>query len=125
MSQPAAEEACNNIGAHLAAFASAEEQAEVETLFTAAGYLLPAFHKSYWLGLESKVLYQPDEFKWMDKSVAGGQSRAPGLAGGMPLATDDHLPRCGRHALLACWKQMADPSAPLQARREATSTGAS
>jgi hypothetical protein len=78
MNQPAAENACNNIGAHLAAFVSLEEQAEVETIFTAAGYLLPAFHKAYWLGLTSKVLYQQDQFRWLDKSVAGGQHEAAG-----------------------------------------------
>ena len=43
----------------------------METLFTAVGYLLPVFHKAYWLGLTSTVLYQPGMYKWMDKSVAG------------------------------------------------------
>lgn len=71
VSQAEAQQQCNNIGAHLAAYASLEEQAEVETQLAAAGYLLPAYHKSYWIGLRSAVLYNPDAFKWIDKSVAG------------------------------------------------------
>lgn len=72
LTQPAARQACNDMGAHLAAFSSLEEQAEMESRFAALGYLLPAFHKAYWLGLMADVLWQPDRYKWLDKSVPGG-----------------------------------------------------
>jgi hypothetical protein len=64
------------MGAHLAAFTTLEEQAEVESRFAGMGYLLPAFHKAYWLGLVADVLWQPDRYKWLDKSVQGGKRNA-------------------------------------------------
>lgn len=53
VNQSTAEAACQAVGGHLASFASADEQLDVETALAATGYLLPAFHKSYWLGLSS------------------------------------------------------------------------
>ncbi len=51
LSQADAEAVCNEATGHLASYADIFEQAEVEAYFRDQGYLLPAYHKSYWLGL--------------------------------------------------------------------------
>jgi hypothetical protein len=45
-----AQEFCTDNGGHLAAFASLEEQQEVEGYYIEMGYLLPTYHKSYYIG---------------------------------------------------------------------------
>jgi hypothetical protein len=47
----AAEQACQANGGHLASFASRDEQLEVEQSLVDTGYLLPSYHKQYWMGL--------------------------------------------------------------------------
>jgi hypothetical protein len=59
-----AELSCRRNGGHLAAFASAAEQADVENAFIANGWLLPAFQKGYWIGLQAKTVGQ---WAWLDK----------------------------------------------------------
>jgi hypothetical protein len=49
--QAEAQKACNAQGAHLAAWPSQQTQNEVEAYFAANGYLLPDFHKVYWMGM--------------------------------------------------------------------------
>lgn len=48
-----AEAACQAIGGHLASFLSRDEQLDVEGQLYSTGYLLPSFHRQYWLGLTS------------------------------------------------------------------------
>ena len=64
-----AEALCNDIGGHLASFVSQDEQTEMEFAFIASGYLLPSFHKTYWLGLTSTPDNWP-AFDWIDRNVA-------------------------------------------------------
>jgi hypothetical protein len=45
-----AQEFCTDNGGHLAAFSSLEEQQEVEGYYIEMGYLLPTYHKSYYIG---------------------------------------------------------------------------
>ena len=42
------------------------EQTEVETYFIRQGYLLPKYHKSYWMGLRAT---QWPNFAWIDNTV--------------------------------------------------------
>jgi hypothetical protein len=63
----AAEEACKDNGGHLTAWASQEEQAEVEQYFVAQGILLPAYHTFYWMGLNTSAW---PSFTWLDRSPA-------------------------------------------------------
>jgi hypothetical protein len=55
VNQSVAEAACAANGAHLAAYTSAQEQADVEKHFISNGYLLPAYHRSYWIGYRTKT----------------------------------------------------------------------
>ena len=64
-----AEALCNDIGGHLTAYASQEEQTEMEFAFLASGHLLPSFHKNYWIGLTSTLDAWP-AFSWLDRNVA-------------------------------------------------------
>ena len=57
----AAELFCQGQGGHLAAYASADEQGEVEAYFIAQGFLLPNFHKSYLLGMKA---WPWPQFNW-------------------------------------------------------------
>jgi hypothetical protein len=49
--------------------ACAWAQVEVESFYITSGYLLPAFHKLYWMGLAATNRTWPS-FKWMDRSLA-------------------------------------------------------
>lgn len=66
-----AEQNCNRIGGHLAAWNSELEQREVENFFLTQGCLIPPFHNAYWFGLTTN-----DEPKntngwyWLDHSPA-------------------------------------------------------
>jgi hypothetical protein len=59
----AAEQACQATGGHLASFASREEQLDVEQSLVSTGYLLPSFHKQYWMGLATTEDSWPT-FRW-------------------------------------------------------------
>jgi hypothetical protein len=48
----------------------------VEQFFTSSGWLLPAFHQRYWLGLARGVT----GFRWLDRSLPGGVRAAAGPA---------------------------------------------
>jgi hypothetical protein len=45
-------------------------QAEVEEFYTSRGYLIPNFHKVYWMGLTSNSSMWP-RFLWLDNSLPG------------------------------------------------------
>ena len=72
VSNSRAEALCNDIGGHLAAYVSQEEQAEMEYAFINSGYLLPVFHKVYWMGLVSNNDAWP-AFSWIDRNVPNPQ----------------------------------------------------
>lgn len=55
---------CRRNGGHLAAFTTSTEQLEVETAFINNGWLLPAFHMGYWIGLSAK---RPGVWATLDK----------------------------------------------------------
>ena len=59
-----AERYCNDLGSHLAAFSSADEQGEVEQYFLKLGTLYPTFYKMYWLGLRTNITAWPN-FDWL------------------------------------------------------------
>lgn len=42
-------------------------QAEVEEFYAGRGYLIPNFHKVYWMGLNTTLKGWP-KFAWLDKS---------------------------------------------------------
>ncbi len=67
LTQAEAQRACNRFGAHLAVYTSAQEQNEVEAFFSANGYLLPTFHKAYWLGLQMRE--GSTAFSFLDASI--------------------------------------------------------
>jgi hypothetical protein len=70
--QAKAEAMCNDIGGHLAAYVSQEEQTEMEYAFLNSGYLLPSFHKTYWIGLMASADSWPS-FSWLDRNVPSPQ----------------------------------------------------
>ncbi len=63
--QAEAQRACNAMGAHLAAWPSQQTQNEVEAYFAANGYLLPSFHKVYWMGMVKRE----NDFVFLDASI--------------------------------------------------------
>lgn len=65
MTQRQAAAACNLEGGQLVSYETRDEQVEVETFFTQRGFLLPSFHKTYWLGLSATTWPQ---FSWADRS---------------------------------------------------------
>jgi hypothetical protein len=42
-------------------------QAEVEQFYISAGFLIPNYHKAYWMGLVSNLTSWP-RFRWTDRS---------------------------------------------------------
>jgi hypothetical protein len=54
---------CLQQGGHLASYSSLAEQAEVEGFYVQRGYLLPGFHKFYWMSLTSDYMMYP-AFRW-------------------------------------------------------------
>jgi hypothetical protein len=54
---------CLQQGGHLASYSSSAEQAEVEQFYIKKGYILPGFHKLYWMSLTSDYMLYP-EFRW-------------------------------------------------------------
>jgi hypothetical protein len=66
-----AQDTCKLRGAHLVAWTSYKEQAEVEGYFVSNGYLLPTYHLYYWIGANvSDAIYWPD-FSWIDPYTPG------------------------------------------------------
>ena len=61
-----AQQACNDQGGHLAAWASQEEQTDVENAFLKMGVLLPSYHRNYWMGLNTTMW---PLFYWVDPLV--------------------------------------------------------
>lgn len=76
---------CNALGGNLAWFASVAEQAEAEQGFVAAGRLLPAFHRAYWLGLRApRPSSNPADYKWLDRTAGPVAYQAWGFYDGGP-----------------------------------------
>jgi hypothetical protein len=51
-------------------------QAEVEHFYISSGYLIPNFHRVYWIGLATNTTNWP-RFRWLDRSQPGQcQTRA-------------------------------------------------
>jgi hypothetical protein len=67
LTQRQAQAVCSSQGAQLASFESRDEQVEVEQYFSQNGYLLPSFHKTYWLGLTAVTW---PIYSWSDRSLA-------------------------------------------------------
>ena len=44
---------CKAAGAYLATYLNQAEQADVESYYINNGYIMPSFHKAYWLGLSA------------------------------------------------------------------------
>jgi hypothetical protein len=44
---------CKAAGAYLVTYLNQAEQADVESYYISNGYLLPSFHKAYWMGLSA------------------------------------------------------------------------
>jgi hypothetical protein len=65
-----AEKACNTQGGHLASYATPGEQAEVERYMVEQGYLIPSFHQSYWIGLNTTApgASSRNNWTWVDCS---------------------------------------------------------
>ncbi len=63
-----AELACQTSGGHLATYSSFAEQVEVETFYIENYYLMPAFHKQYWMGYRAKT-WGKDSFALLDATV--------------------------------------------------------
>lgn len=68
VNQARAQVLCNDIGGHLASYVSLDEQSEMEYAFINSGYLLPSFHKTYWMGLVTTQEAWP-AFTWLDRNV--------------------------------------------------------
>jgi hypothetical protein len=67
-SQAEAEAVCQATGGHLAGYVSDYEQAEIEAGYVQLGFLVPAFHKTYWMGLQRG---QRSGMRWLDGSLPG------------------------------------------------------
>lgn len=61
-----ASRSCNMYGWHLAMFDSRQEQNEVEAFFTSSSYLLPTFHRQFWMGL---IKRNGATWSFMDPSI--------------------------------------------------------
>jgi hypothetical protein len=59
---------CNDNGGHLAAWRSVAEQTQVESYYVGKGWLLPTYHKNYWLGLRSNTTVWP-RFGWTEPGL--------------------------------------------------------
>jgi hypothetical protein len=70
MNQSFAEIECNANGGHLASYTSAEEQFDVEQYYISNFWLLPAWHKAYWIGLYSESPRTWPVFQWLDGAPA-------------------------------------------------------
>lgn len=50
---------CDDNGAYLTSFLAQSEQAEVEQHYISSGFLIPTFHKAYWMGLRVRGPERP------------------------------------------------------------------
>lgn len=57
---------CKSLGGHLASYTTLAEQQEVEAYFTTGGFLIPKYHRYYWLGLKA---VGPKNFNWVDPTM--------------------------------------------------------
>jgi hypothetical protein len=69
-----AEQFCRDNGGHMASYAAAAEQNEVEAYFVAPYKLLLPYMPQYWIGLRAKGGWSAKGFTWLDQSLP-----APGL----------------------------------------------
>jgi hypothetical protein len=65
VTQAQAQRSCNARGGHLAVWPSQQTQNEVEAFFAGNGYLLPTFHKAYWMGMVKR----DGEFGFLDATI--------------------------------------------------------
>jgi hypothetical protein len=70
MNAPTGEQWCRDNGGHLTSYMSEREQQRVESYYVSAGFLLPTFHKVYWIGLNSSLGTYPN-FTWVDNRTPG------------------------------------------------------
>ena len=80
--QAQAEKACNAQGGHLAVFLSQQTQNEVEAYFASQGYLLPNFHKAYWMGMQKRT--PNGDFQFMDATISTAYTNWGMYSTGMP-----------------------------------------
>jgi hypothetical protein len=66
--------ACNDLGGHLAAYTSVEEQAEVEAYYVSNGLLFPSYTPNYWFGAKTTYDLWPT-FYWLQRSIPGPGAR--------------------------------------------------
>lgn len=61
-----AEEHCKNNGSHLISYSNISMQLIVESNLVDVGLLLPAYHKSYWIGLNTTAGNWRNVWRWID-----------------------------------------------------------
>jgi hypothetical protein len=66
MNHSAAERECTANGGHLASYTSGQEQRDVEQYYISSFWLLPAWHKAYWIGLSTESTRSWPRFQWLD-----------------------------------------------------------
>jgi hypothetical protein len=69
--QAGAEALCQASGGHLVSYGSLQEQQDVEGHFVNGGFVFPAFHKVYWIGLVTNSTAWP-KFRWVDSTPTLG-----------------------------------------------------
>jgi hypothetical protein len=74
LDQAFAQLACNDLGGHLAAYTSLEEQAEVENFYVSNGLLFPSYTPNYWFGAKTTFDLWPT-FYWLQRSIPGPDTR--------------------------------------------------
>lgn len=63
-----AEATCMRNGSHLISYANNTMQKAVEQVYVDAGVLIPTFHKSYWIGLNTTAAMWRNRWTWVDSS---------------------------------------------------------
>jgi hypothetical protein len=63
-----AEATCMRNGSHLISYANNSMQRAVEQLYLDAGILIPSFHGSYWIGLNTTAAMWRNRWTWVDSS---------------------------------------------------------
>jgi hypothetical protein len=83
VSQADAQKQCACTGGHLVSYTSLDEQQQIEAYYLDKGWLLPTFHRRYWIGLNAttpastspatvtagQLQTSPARFAWLDKSA--------------------------------------------------------
>lgn len=70
-SQADAEATCQQEGGHLAVYVSDFEQTEIEAAYQQLGFLIPQYHKTYWMGIARTA---KTGMRWLDGSLPGPSS---------------------------------------------------